>query len=295
MIFVEEIERFMREDLPWEDVTTMPLPSMTVKARITAQEQGVVSGLEEAVAIYRYLEVHVSTYYSDGDTIGADEVLLSLEGDVKKILLGERLTLNFLGRMSGIASNVRECVVRAKRENPDIVIAGTRKTTPGFRKFEKKAIAAGGGDTHRLDLSDSVLIKDNHISVWGIEESLSMAKASAGFTRKVEVEVESLQECLTAAELGADIIMFDNLDPADIANCIEVMSSKGFREGCILEASGGINLENIDKYAVSGVDVLSLGSVTHDSKWMRYSMEVSLKSDKGFSKDISIEGKDEKR
>jgi nicotinate-nucleotide pyrophosphorylase (carboxylating) len=153
-------------------------------------------------------------------------------------------------------------------------IAATRKTTPGFRAFEKKAVFLGGGDTHRFNLSDAVLIKDNHIKILGLEECLRAARERASFTKKIEVEVESLDDMIKAAQGGADIIMFDNMAPAEISHGVELLLEKGLRDRMFLEASGGITLDNIREYAASGVDVISLGALTRDARWIDLSLEI---------------------
>ncbi len=186
----------------------------------------------------------------------------------------ERLVLNFLARMSGISTLTRECMKRLESRSCNVRIACTRKTTPGFRLYEKKAVFLGGGDPHRFNLSGAVLIKDNHIKILGIEECLRRAKLQASFTKKIEVEVESYDQMLIAAELGADIIMFDNMKPSEIKRAIEALIEKGIRRRPILEASGGINLENLMDYATTGVDVISLGFLTKNARWIDLKMEI---------------------
>jgi nicotinate-nucleotide pyrophosphorylase (carboxylating) len=153
-------------------------------------------------------------------------------------------------------------------------IAATRKTTPGFRVFEKKAVFLGGGDTHRFNLSDAVLIKDNHIAILGLEECLHRAKERASFAKKIEVEIENAADMIKAARGGADIIMFDNMSPEEIARGVEQLQETGLRDRLLLEASGGITLDNLSEYAASGVDVISLGALTRDVKWIDLSLEM---------------------
>jgi nicotinate-nucleotide pyrophosphorylase (carboxylating) len=153
-------------------------------------------------------------------------------------------------------------------------VACTRKTTPGIRKFEKLAVAAGGGDPHRFNLSDSVMIKDNHVKLMGIEAAIKAAK-KASFTRKIEVEVESTKDAVLAAELGADIIMLDNMPPEVVLETLEILKEKGLRDSVIVEASGGISQENLEGYAKTGVDVISMGSLIHKSRWIDISLEIT--------------------
>ncbi|MFZ2832738.1 MAG: carboxylating nicotinate-nucleotide diphosphorylase, partial [Methanothrix sp.] len=173
-------------------------------------------------------------------------------------------------RMSGISTLTRECVLLAG----GVRVAATRKTTPGFRLFEKRAVYLGGGDTHRFNLSGAILIKDNHIMILGLKECLRRAREASSFTKKIEVEVESLEDMLIAAKEGADIIMFDNMDPAMIAAGVKLLEAEGLRKRLILEASGGITLNNIKDYGASGVDVISLGALTKDAKWIDLSLEI---------------------
>ena len=209
--------------------------------------------------------------YDDGEYVPAAGRVISVRGSARAILQSERLVLNFMARMSGISTLTRECVLTAGGR---VRIAATRKTTPGFRVFEKKAVFLGGGDTHRFNLSDAVLIKDNHIKILGLEECLRRAKERASFTKKIEVEVESHDDMIKAAKGGADIIMFDNMAPEEIARGVELLMEKGLRDRMLLEASGGITLDNIQEYAASGVDVISLGALTRNARWIDLSLEI---------------------
>jgi nicotinate-nucleotide pyrophosphorylase (carboxylating) len=172
--------------------------------------------------------------------------------------------------MSGISTITRECVLRAN----GVKVAATRKTTPGFRIYEKRAVFFGGGDPHRFNLSDSVLIKDNHIKLMGLEECVRAARRQASFTKKIEVEVEDLAAMQMAADLGIDIIMFDNMTPSEIKKGVEILKQKGQRDHVVLEASGNITLDTIDEYADSGIDVISLGMLTRNARWIDLSLEI---------------------
>ena len=186
------------------------------------------------------------------------------------MLRSERLALNFLCRMSGIATLTARCVADAG----SVRVACTRKTTPGFRKFEKKAVKLGGGDTHRFNLSDAVMIKDNHIAIMGIEKAIERARAEASFTKKIEVEVSGVGDMLSAAKAGADIIMFDNMQPEEIRTCIKTLEDDKLRYDKTLEASGGIKPDNIRDFASTGVDVISTGSLIHSARWLDMSMKM---------------------
>ena len=264
-----EIEHFLKEDEGVEDITSQTLPSGEVVAEIISKDEGTLAGLSEATSIFRYFGISTSPFYTDGDQFKENEVIMSVKGEARYILLAERLALNFLSRMSGIATLTKKCVELAN----GVTIAGTRKTTPGFRKYEKKAIIVGGGDPHRFTLSDAYLFKDNHLKIMSIED---IFKKRLYFTKKVEIEVESIDDCIKAAESGADIIMFDNMSVKSIVEAVARLTQLELRGKVMLEASGGITPHNVADYAAAGVDVLSLGYLTHSSKWLNFSLEVQL-------------------
>ncbi len=266
-----DLERFVAEDLgEWDDSSRL-VPETPTRAAIIAKEDCIISGLAEAEEILDYFGLDCESLYDDGEFVPGGSRVLCISGSARAILQAERLTLNFLARMSGISTITRECVLSA---GGAVRIAATRKTTPGFRAFEKKAVFLGGGDRHRFNLSDAVLIKDNHIRILGLKECLHRAKENASFTKKIEVEVESLEEMAIAARGGADIIMFDNMSPEMIERGVELLQEMGLRELLILEASGGINPTNIPQYARSGVDIISLGALTRDARWIDLSLEM---------------------
>ena len=270
-MLLTELERFVEEDIGYDDVSCNIIPDCRVQAEVIAKEFGIVAGLSEATQIFEYFEIFPTTDFQDGDMVKENDIIFSLDGGARSILKAERLALNFLGRMSGIATLTREYVERAGGPR----IAGTRKTTPGFRKFEKKAIVAGGGDPHRFNLSDAVMIKDNHIAVIGLEKAIMAAKKAASFTKKIEVEVETVDDAVRAAKMGVDIIMFDNMTVNEIQKAIKTLEEKGLRDNIILEASGGISIENVDKYGRTGVDVISIGALTHSSNWLDISLRIN--------------------
>ncbi len=271
-----ELERFVGEDLgEWDDSSSL-IPEIPARAVITAKEDCIISGLAEAEEIFAYFGLKAELLYEDGEFVPAASTVIIVRGSARRILQSERLTLNFMARMSGISTFTQECVLCAGGQTR---IAATRKTTPGFRLFEKKAVFLGGGDTHRFNLSDTVLIKDNHIKILGLAECLRRARNQSSFTKKIEVEVESIEDMLIAAEGRADIIMFDNMAPAEIACGIELLQRKGLRDRVLLEASGGITLDNIKEYAASGVDVISLGALTRNARWIDLSLEIEKDGD----------------
>ena len=270
-MFTYELERFIAEDLGSDDDSTGIVPQVKANARIVCKEDGVLAGLEEACEVFEYFCTKAAKRHKDGQRVKKGDIVLEINGSAADILRAERLALNFLGRMSGIATLTAKCVAKVPK---GVRVAATRKTTPGFREFEKKAVKLGGGDAHRYDLSSAVMIKDNHIAVMGIEGSLAAAKKAASFTKKIEIEVESVEDAVKAAKLGADIIMFDNMKPEAIAEGAKKL--KKIASGVIIEASGGITVENIGEYASTGVDVISLGALTRDAKWLDFSLDVDL-------------------
>ncbi|MFZ3167865.1 MAG: carboxylating nicotinate-nucleotide diphosphorylase [Candidatus Methanoperedens sp.] len=270
-MLLTELERFVEEDIGYDDVSCNIIPDCRVNAEVITKEFGIVAGLSEATQIFEYFEVFPATDFQDGDMVKENDIIFSLDGGARSILRAERLALNFLGRMSGIATLTREYMERAGGPR----IAGTRKTTPGFRKFEKKAIIAGGGDPHRFNLSDAIMIKDNHIAVIGLEKTIIAAKREASFTKKIEVEVETVDDAVRAAKMGVDIIMFDNMTVKDIQKAVKILEEKGLRDNITLEASGGISIENVDKYARTTVDVISIGALTHSSNWLDISLRIN--------------------
>ncbi|MDD4651596.1 MAG: carboxylating nicotinate-nucleotide diphosphorylase [Methanothrix sp.] len=268
-----ELERFVAEDLgEWDDSSTL-VPEIEAVAGVVAREDCIISGLFEAQEIFAYFRLTATPLFDDGEFVPAGSQVITIRGSARSILQSERLALNFMARMSGISTLTRQCTLLAGRR---VRIAATRKTTPGFRAFEKKAVFLGGGDTHRFNLSDAVLIKDNHIAILGLEECLRRARERASFTKKIEVEIENAADMIKAARCGADIIMFDNMSPEEIARGVEQLQETGLRDRLLLEASGGITIDNLSEYAACGVDVISLGALTRDAKWIDLSLEMQV-------------------
>ncbi|MEM0016358.1 MAG: carboxylating nicotinate-nucleotide diphosphorylase, partial [Saccharolobus sp.] len=198
-----------------------------------------------------------------------DKILI-FEGDASKLLSVERFILNFLARLSGIATITNIMVKKVKEVNPNVKIAGTRKTTPGFRVFEKYAIEVGGGDPHRYNLSDAVLIKDNHITLYGnLEELIKKIRESVSFTKLIEVEVSTYEDAIKAYKAGANAILLDNMRPYEIIPIVNELKGK-----ILIEASGGITPDNVVEYAKTNVDIISSGYITHSSKALDFSLDV---------------------
>ena len=270
MLTAEELDAFLEEDLGDDDDSNGIVPAVEAFGKIVCKEEGTLAGLEEACAVFRHLGLSVGSVIIDGQRLKKGDTVLEVRGSARDMMRGERLALNFLGRMSGIATLTFNCVTLAGGAR----VAATRKTTPGFRKFEKKAVKLAGGDTHRYDLSSAVMIKDNQIRIMGLESAVMEAKKMASFTKKIEIEVESLEDAEKAARAGVDIIMFDNMRPSMIKEGVGLV--KAIDSRIIMEASGGITIQNLKEYAAAGVDVISLGALTRDARWLDFSMDINV-------------------
>jgi nicotinate-nucleotide pyrophosphorylase (carboxylating) len=265
---------FLREDVGSGDITSELLlsPDRRAIGRIIAKDRCVLAGTTEAAEVFAELGADASAPVPEGAWVEKGDTVLVVTGPARGILSGERLALNFLMRMSGIATLTSELLEKCRKVNPEVKVAATRKTTPGFREFEKRAVSLGGGDPHRFGLDDAILIKDNHIALaGGVREALRKAKA-ASFTKKIEVEVEDEKGALAAADEGADIVMLDNFEPEEGARVAKRVRQR--RPGVVIEVSGGIRPDNIERYA-SYADIISLGWLTHSVRSMDFSMTVS--------------------
>ncbi|MDN5319751.1 MAG: hypothetical protein PWP49_171 [Thermococcaceae archaeon] len=273
MVSVNYLLRFVEEDAPFGDVTSEAVipEDLEAEAVIIAKQDGVIAGLEEAKALFEHFDVKVELKAEDGDEVKRGDVIVKLRGNARKILLVERTALNIMGRMSGIATEVRKLVERIKAVNPKVRVAGTRKTL--LKPMDKRAILIGGGEPHRFSLSDAILIKDNHLALVPLEEAIRRAKTFSIY-KVVEVEVETLEDALKAAKAGADVIMLDNMTPEQIEDVLEALKHEGLREKVKIEVSGGITEENIPNYAKLDIDVISLGALTHSVKNFDVSLEI---------------------
>ena len=258
-----QMVRFIEEDAPFGDVTSsLVIPDITCNAVMRAEQGGIIAGLKEVSALFSHFGIRVKHGAKDGDTVGKNDIILSLSGDAKKILLVERTALNIVGRMSSIATQTRKMVDIVSSVNPHCRVAATRKTCPGFQIFDKKAVQIGGGDPHRMNLSDGILIKDNHLALVPLISAIRAAKNVSVF-KKIEVEVETSDDALIAATAGADIIMLDNMSPDQVARTIELLKSEGMRDRILIELSGGITESSLINYTALDVDAISLGFLTH--------------------------------
>jgi nicotinate-nucleotide pyrophosphorylase (carboxylating) len=267
MIPDSQIERWLAEDLGHHDVTNQ-IPGETT-GRLVATEEGVGAGLEGTAAVFEYLGVRAEWQVDIGDRIGSGDTVLTVEGPTRDVLRGERVAVNIAGHASGIATKTRHAVDAAEDVNEDVRIAGTRKTTPGLRGIEKRAVVAGGGDTHRLDLSHMVMIKDNHIAEMGLSDAIAQFRERTSFVTNIEAEVERPADATRAAVAGADIVLLDNMSPVETREAVEQLRAAD--ADVLAEASGTITVVDVPDYAETGVDIISMGSLTHSAETLDYS------------------------
>jgi nicotinate-nucleotide pyrophosphorylase (carboxylating) len=267
----KKVQEFLVEDVGSGDITSQLVVPENAKARgrIVCKEDCILAGVEEASMVFEELGAKVYRSEKDGSPAKKGDVVLEVQGSAKALLAGERVALNLIMRMSGIATVTHALTARCRKLNPKVRIAATRKTTPGFRDFEKKAVVLGGGFPHRYGLYDEILVKDNHIAIaGGIEEALRSAKRSG---KKVEIEVQTPEEAKTALKHGADIIMLDNFSPDEaLRTSVEL---RKLNPGIVIEISGGIKPDTIEKYALAA-DIISLGWLTHSYKSIDFSMDI---------------------
>ena len=271
MLTGEQIDRWLREDIGHHDVTN-EVPGETT-GRLVAKEAGTVAGIEAAVAVFEHLGVDAETQISDGQPVDAGETVLRTAGPARETLRAERVAVNLAGHASGIATKTRHAVDRAEAVDPSVRIACTRKTTPGLRGIEKRAVVAGGGDTHRLDLSHMVMIKENQIAELGLEAAVEAFRDRVSFATQIEVEAESATQARRAVEAGADIVLLDNFAPRALSDAVDDLADPiaAVDRRVLVEASGGITVDSVAEYAATGVDIISMGSLTHSAASLDYS------------------------
>ena len=267
----ELIKMALREDISSEDVSTnavMP-EAQEGEVELLSKQDGIICGMDVYERVFKILDdsVVVEKYVKDGDEVKKGQLMAKVKGDVRVLLSGERVALNYLQRMSGIATYTHE--VAALLEGSKTVLLDTRKTTPNMRIFEKYAVRCGGGQNHRYNLSDGILLKDNHIGAAGsVTKAIQMAKEYAPFVRKIEIETETLDQVKEAVEAGADIIMLDNMDPATMKEAVKIIDGRAKTE-----CSGNVTRENIVNIIDSGVDYVSSGAITYSAPILDISMK----------------------
>ena len=265
------IRMALQEDITSEDVSTNAVMRSAVKGTVDliAKEDGIIAGLDVYARVFQILDekTEISFNFIDGDAVKMGDLLGTVTGDIRVLLSGERVALNYLQRMSGIATYTKQ--VSKLLEGSKVTLLDTRKTTPNCRVFEKYAVRIGGGCNHRYNLSDGVLLKDNHIGAAGsVAKAVAMAKEYAPFVRKIEIEVETMEQVKEAVEAGADIIMLDNMTPEMMKEAVELIAGRAQTE-----CSGNITKENIAKILETGVDFVSSGALTHSAPILDISMK----------------------
>jgi nicotinate-nucleotide pyrophosphorylase (carboxylating) len=275
----ESLIRFLREDIGQGDLTSEYIvdeDSKSSSSIICKSEVAVVAGLEEVRTIFDICNCKSNALVKDGDIVKNGRKVMKIKGNTRSILKAERTALNLIMRMSGIATDTKKFVDIVRTVSNDIKITGTRKTAPGLRFFDKKSIVLGGGYAHRNSLDEMILIKDNHHAVTSsIRRSILKAKLKASKNIMIECEVSDMKSSVEAIKSGADIIMLDNFSPQEALKTISYLSRSGLRKKVLVEISGGMNLSNIKDYAVALPDMISIGSLTHSSKSVDFSMEIS--------------------
>ncbi|MDO5816584.1 MAG: carboxylating nicotinate-nucleotide diphosphorylase [Eubacteriales bacterium] len=265
------IRMALQEDITSEDVSTNAVMRSAVKGTVDliAKEDGIIAGLDVYARVFQILDekTEISFNFKDGEEVKKGDLLGTVTGDIRVLLSGERVALNYLQRMSGIATYTKQ--VSKLLEGSKVTLLDTRKTTPNCRVFEKYAVRIGGGCNHRYNLSDGVLLKDNHIGAAGsVAKAVAMAKEYAPFVRKIEIEVETMEQVKEAVEAGADIIMLDNMTPEMMKEAVELIAGRAQTE-----CSGNITKENIAKILETGVDFVSSGALTHSAPILDISMK----------------------
>ncbi len=265
------ISMALEEDITSEDVSTNAVMPTKVSGTVDliAKEDGIIAGMDVYARVFKLLdkETEIECFCQDGDEVKKGNLMAKVNGDIRVLLSGERVALNYLQRMSGIATYTRS--VTKLLEGSGVTLLDTRKTTPNCRIFEKYAVRVGGGCNHRYNLSDGVLLKDNHIGAAGsITKAIQMAKAYAPFVRKIEIETETLEQVKEAVEAGADIIMLDNMTPDMMKEAVALIDGRAQTE-----CSGNITKENIAKIREIGVDFVSSGALTHSAPILDISMK----------------------
>jgi nicotinate-nucleotide pyrophosphorylase (carboxylating) len=284
--FKSEIERrtalvgFLKEDIGTGDITSnLLIPEETTsKGTIICKDAGkstIVSGLSEAKIIFDICGCEATLLVEDGAKVAKGTDVLSVQGSSRSILKGERTALNLLMRMSGISTRTNQFIEKLGELSKTVRISSTRKTVPGLRYFDKKAVVIGGGISHRVRLDQLILIKDNHIAIVGsVKKAIEMARSVYGDKRKIECEVVDFSGIVEAIKSGADIVMLDNFKPEEVKESLDKIRKLGLRDNIIIEISGGINFDNIYDYAISRPDVISIGSLTHSVQAIDFSLEI---------------------
>ncbi|HEX5456996.1 MAG TPA: carboxylating nicotinate-nucleotide diphosphorylase [Candidatus Nitrosotalea sp.] len=269
----KQLEKFLAEDIQSGDITSKLLPRKKITAHIISRENGIIAGVSYAKEIFTSQRCKVTVHKKDGQSVIPNQKIMTIFGDTYDVLSCERTALNLMSRMSGIATQTRAYVRKIRAVSSKAGLYSTRKTAPGLRIFDKDAVFIGGGHKHRMSLDTMVMIKDNHIAA---SDSLyDLLKRARQKHKKFEIEVENLEDAITAAKEGAHIIMLDNMPPGEIKKIIKKLAQLKLRNKVKIEASGGINHSNVVQYAKSGVDMISIGRLTSSVAGLDLSLEVN--------------------
>jgi len=268
-----ELKRFLDEDVGNGDITSKLLGKKRIVAKIITREKTVIAGTKFVKELFSLKKCKVKIIKKDGSLAKANQTILIISGDARDVLTCERTALNLLSRMCGISTQTNNLKKRIKQTGSKSKLFATRKTAPGLRFFDKEAVKIGGGEKHRMTLNEMIMIKDNHLAVErSIESILYKAKKARG---KIEIEVETQKDAIFCAQGGADIIMLDNFTPGQITKTIKKLTKLKLRKKVVLEASGRIGAKNIEKYAKTNVDMISIGSITNSVNGIDLSLEIS--------------------
>ncbi len=269
------IEYMLEEDEGFGDITSNAVveKDKEVNAYIISKDEGILAGMDIIREVLEEYRIKVTFWLNDGCEISKNDLIMSMKGDARTILLLERTVLNLSMRMSGVATAANYYANLVK--DYDVRIAGTRKTSPAIAKFDKFALKLGGADTHRFSLDDMVLIKDNHIAVCDSPlDALLKAKENTSFSKKIEIEVETLEDAIKCVENKADIVMLDNMSGEEVKEVIDELEKLKIRQNSLIEVSGGITEDNIMDYVEYGVDIISIGALTHSSRSLNFSLKI---------------------
>ena len=267
----EDIKKWLAKDVPYWDITTNLIPNSKAKGKIYAKQDGIIAGLPFVKRVFEIVGTEFESLVEEGARVSKKTTIASVKGDIHNLLQAERLALNILGRMSGIATQTEIMIQVARKNNENIRICATRKTVPGLSKYDKYAVFIGGGDTHRFNLSDMILLKENHLRMFSsISEAVTKAKETISFSKKIEVEVQNEEQAIEAIKAGADIVMLDNFSPQQAKHVISKI--KAINDSILIELSGNISLDNLEIYSFEGIDLISSGALTHSVKNFDLSM-----------------------
>jgi len=271
---LKRIECMVFEDVGSGDITSSFTPNRKVEAVIDSNSEGYVSGIHELKLLFRKHRIKATAHVKDGEKLKAGKRIFTLVGRSRDILPLERMALNLLSKMSSVTTATRRYADELKRIGAHAKVAATRKTSPGLMQLEKKAVFFGGGVTHRMGLYDMVLLKDNHLKVFNGDVLAALKAAKKAKTgKRIEVEVNTAEDAVIAAKNGADLIMFDNMKPHEIKQAVALLEIGGLRRKVLLEASGGVTLDNIGEYGKTGVDWISVGKITYSAPGLDFTLE----------------------